>query len=246
MRKKTAAAAQAHRLVRETVSTDAREAALLDQRDRLARRGRVREHDDVDQGPHDRAHRRLAQVEDLVDHLRFLGRDVGLARLHGEQGFQLLARHEVTRRRLPRSHEPQDDGHDAVGEAHQRRQCRGRPGEEPVHPEDEGRRPLPRHRLGDDLAEDEHDRRQQARDHDRGDGVEALKWYRMSADRGFAPALHHVGVMLEGGREGKGVGPLSGKIFLATAAYVKLGGDAKRSSTSRSRFRGSSSGARRA
>lgn len=56
---------------------------------------------------------------------------------------------------------------------------------------------------------------------DRGDGVEALKWYRMSADRGFAPALHHVGVMLEGGREGKGVArdcPGARRALLAAAA----------------------------
>lgn len=40
---------------------------------------------------------------------------------------------------------------------------------------------------------------------DRGDGKTAVVWYKKAADQGWPLALHHLGVMLEGGAEGKGV-----------------------------------------
>ena len=40
---------------------------------------------------------------------------------------------------------------------------------------------------------------------DHGDGATAVAWYKKSADAGWINGAHHMGVMLEGGAEGKGV-----------------------------------------
>jgi hypothetical protein len=42
---------------------------------------------------------------------------------------------------------------------------------------------------------------------DSGDGKTAVKWYRKAAAQGHSGALHHMGVMLEGGEEASGVEP---------------------------------------
>ena len=63
--------------------------------------------DHVDERHHHLAHGRLAEVEDVVDHLRLLRRDVRFARLHLQEVLQLLARDEVADVGLLAAHEPE-------------------------------------------------------------------------------------------------------------------------------------------
>ena len=72
------------------VHGNAGEAALLDDSDGVLRPGRLRQGHDVHQRHHDLAHGRVAEVEDLVDHLRLGGGHIGLLRLELEQELQLL------------------------------------------------------------------------------------------------------------------------------------------------------------
>ena len=73
------------------VDRDAREPALLDERDRVLRRGAVGEHRDLDERHHHLADGPVAEVEDVVDQLGLLCRHLGLAGLQLEQRLQLLA-----------------------------------------------------------------------------------------------------------------------------------------------------------
>src|SRR5206468_848636 len=82
------------------VDREAREAALLDERDRVLRRGAVGRRRDLAERHHHLADGRVTEVEDVVDQLGLLRRHLGLAGLHLEQRLQLLARDEGARVRL--------------------------------------------------------------------------------------------------------------------------------------------------
>jgi hypothetical protein len=78
---------------------EAREAALGDEAYRVVGMGGRGQGDHVHQGHHDLAHRLLAEVEDLVDHLRLGHRHVSFLGFHLKKQLELLARDELPRAR---------------------------------------------------------------------------------------------------------------------------------------------------
>lgn len=57
---------------------------------------------------------------------------------------------------------------------------------------------------------------------DHGDGKTAVVWYKKAADQGWLSGVHHMGVMLEGGAEGKG----AAQDCKASQEYLRKAADA--------------------
>src|SRR5439155_1490174 len=113
----------------------AREAALLDERDRVLRRGAVGQHRDLDERHHHLADGRVTEVEDVVDQLGLLRRHLGLAGLHLEQRLQLLARDEGARVRLAYAVQTERQADHEVGKGDEGHEHDRRPDEGTVEPE---------------------------------------------------------------------------------------------------------------
>ena len=142
--------------------------ALPDRRDRLVDARVLGHRDDVDQRHHDLPDGRLGEVEDPLDHLPLFLPDVGRpVRLALDQEAEIGAGDEG----IPAvavSEAPQDRAHEEVGEAHDGGQEPGHPPERVEGAKGDAGRARLRERLREDLAEDEHGRREDDRRPERG------------------------------------------------------------------------------
>ena len=140
------------------IDGDAREAALLDEADGVVGGGVFGQGGHVHERHHDLPYRGVAEVEDLVDHLRLGGGDVGLRGLELQEELELLAGDELSGGCAAESDGPEGRADQRSRSPGHRRQDHGRQLEHREEPADQGGGPLARRRLGDDLAEDQHDR----------------------------------------------------------------------------------------